>query len=399
MPDLWPVHRQDSDPGGDGMSDPKTDLAVQSGSDVDNDETSDSERKADTASNVTGGEITGGEMGINLKSLARPMEFNSDSLIQIDPRTGRQFTGLLFIGDPHLEGRVPGFRKDSYPLVVLNKVRWCLNYARDNDLVPVFLGDMFQVPRDNPNWLIVELMELIRDSVFGIYGNHDVRENHLDENDSISILIESGRYRLLDGNQPQRLMISDREVLLGGTSWGNPLPEKYDHFSLGAGGQSLCFWVTHHDIRIEGQYESGDVQPAELPGIDAVINGHIHRRLEPVTLGQTSWLTPGNISRRKRCDMNREKAPGVLRVDIDHKGWSYRYITVDHRPFDEVFHAAVEDLSDEQQESAFVEGLAQMEGLKTETGEGLHEFLEKNLGQFSTEVADEIRNLAMEVTN
>lgn len=31
----------------------------------------------------------------------------------------REVQGLLFIGDPHLEARVPGFRKDDYPQVVL----------------------------------------------------------------------------------------------------------------------------------------------------------------------------------------------------------------------------------------------------------------------------------------
>ena len=63
--------------------------------------------------------------------------------------------GLLFIGDPHLASRPPGFRKDDYPATILEKLRWCLHYAEENNLRPIFLGDLFDFPRDNANWLLV----------------------------------------------------------------------------------------------------------------------------------------------------------------------------------------------------------------------------------------------------
>ena len=46
------------------------------------------------------------------------------------------YVGLLAIGDPHLEGRQPGFRKDDYPNVILDKLAWCLEYAEANRLLP-----------------------------------------------------------------------------------------------------------------------------------------------------------------------------------------------------------------------------------------------------------------------
>ena len=51
------------------------------------------------------------------------------------------FRGLMFIGDPHLESRVPGFRCDDYPQVALKKMAWCLKFARQENLQPVLLGD------------------------------------------------------------------------------------------------------------------------------------------------------------------------------------------------------------------------------------------------------------------
>jgi hypothetical protein len=57
------------------------------------------------------------------------------------------YVGLLLIGDPHLEGRQPGFRKDDYPNVILDKLAWCLDYAAVNHLLPAILGDLFDKAR------------------------------------------------------------------------------------------------------------------------------------------------------------------------------------------------------------------------------------------------------------
>src|SRR5882757_4789520 len=106
--------------------------------------------------------------------------------------------GLLFIGDPHLSSRAPGFRKDDYPATILEKLRWSLDYARENQLRPILLGDLFDFPRDNANWLIVRLLPLLEDETLAIYGNHDCKENTLDENDTLSILVHANKIKLLD---------------------------------------------------------------------------------------------------------------------------------------------------------------------------------------------------------
>ena len=86
----------------------------------------------------------------------------------------KSYNGLFVIGDPHVEGRKPNFRCDEYPQVILDKLRWCLQYAAEQRLLPVFLGDMFEKPRDNPTWMVGQLVEMMIDSgAVGIYGNHD----------------------------------------------------------------------------------------------------------------------------------------------------------------------------------------------------------------------------------
>jgi DNA repair exonuclease SbcCD nuclease subunit len=307
-----------------------------------------------------------------------------------------QYTGLLLIGDPHLEGRQPGFRKDDYPNVIVDKLAWCLDYAATHRLLPAILGDLFDKPRDNPNWLLGRLMELLTGEVIGLYGNHDVHYNpELTEHDSLSLLIKSNRLRLVSNDAPWRGVIGGRNVIVGGSSYRQEIP---DSFSPGDAPQPLVIWLTHHDILIPG-YDEGRIKPREIPGIDMVINGHIHRRLGEIQAGATRWITPGNISRRSRSDAAREHIPSALQIDVSSSDYLLRYIEIPHRSFEEVFHEAVLETTDTAGASAFIAGLSELQSRRTATGAGLKEFLQHNLGQFEQPVAAEIMSLANEVMN
>jgi predicted phosphodiesterase len=309
----------------------------------------------------------------------------------------RGYVGLLVIGDPHLEGRQPGFRKDDYPTAILDKLAWCLDYAAVNHLLPAILGDLFDKPRDNPNWMLVRLMDLLNDEVIGLYGNHDCADPELKDHDSLSLLVKAGRLRLVSEQQPWQGVMSGRHVVIGGSSYRHPIPAQFaapdgNHTDA----EAFVIWLTHHDILIPG-YDEGRIRPCEIPGVDLVVNGHIHRRLDEVRSGRTRWLTPGNISRRSRSDASRDHVPAVLRIDCLPAGCELRYVEVPHRPFDEVFHESVLDAPAIGGESAFVAGLAELQARRTASGAGLQQFLEQNVAQFSPAVAAEIIQLAKEV--
>jgi predicted phosphodiesterase len=337
--------------------------------------------------------------------------------------------GLMFIGDPHLEARVPGFRSDNYPEVILNKLRWCLNYAKANRLQPFLLGDLFQLPQDNPNWLLSEIIECIDEPLPAIYGNHDVRENSLKANDSINILFRSGHLQLLTADSVWRGLIGNQQVVVGGTVWGSKLPKSVE---LDGTAADLVVWITHHDILIPGYEEAGRIRPRPISGIDVIVNGHIHRRLGTVVKGHTHWFTPGNISRRSRSDASKEHVPavfllrpvrkgesldGVPASDSDCSGperpqrltvqlasgnqWLAEWITVPHQPFDQVFHPHVsnDDDSAEVSGSGFIAELKELTARRTETGAGLMAYLQSNLHNYEDAVAAEVRRLAEEVIN
>jgi predicted phosphodiesterase len=330
------------------------------------------------------------------------------------------YRGLLVIGDPHLASRVPGFRKDEYPKVILRKLEWCLEYARREQLLPCLLGDVFHWPRDNANWLLGAVLDLMKYEVLAISGNHDCAENALSEDDSLSVIAKAGRLRLLDHVSTWRGTINGQPVIIGGTPWGQPLPREWR--GEGSGElRSLVFWLTHEDVRFPG-YEAGRIEPIPIPGIDVVINGHIHHARDEVTAGCTAWLNPGNIARVKRSDSARDSVPSALRIDVDPPSgpdsdsfrllwgdrrieaagpgarcWHTRRVTIPHEPFEQVFHAEVLSEPIAPGESAFVHGLAELVARRTESGAGLREFLRQNLSQLDERVALEIMNLAEEV--
>jgi predicted phosphodiesterase len=307
-----------------------------------------------------------------------------------------EYQGVLVIGDPHLEGRQPGFRKDDYPTVILEKLAWCLRYAREHRLLPAILGDLFDKPRDNPTWIICRLVELFDGEIIGLYGNHDCADPVLGDHDSLSVLVKARRLRLVTEANPWRGTMNGRAVVVGGSSYRNAIPMRFEPGDVNNPASAFVIWLTHHDVLIPG-YEDGRITPREIPGIDLVVNGHIHRRLEDVRTGRTVWINPGNISRRARADATREHVPSALRIVITERGCDQSYIDVPHRPFDEVFHEAIPDVLVDTRRSEFVTGLAELQARRTTSGVGLMEFLDANLEQFEPAVASEIQCLSREV--
>ncbi len=308
--------------------------------------------------------------------------------------------GVLCIGDPHLASRVPGYRRDDYPAVVLEKLAWCLDYARREALLPAILGDLFHLPRDNGNALVVRLMELFEGAgeILAIAGNHDVAEARLEPADTLSILVAARRVRLLDRDRPWRGVLGGREVAIGGTDWGEKIPERVDRREIGAAEDALVIWLTHHDVRFAGYEEHGRIETRELPGVDVVVNGHIHRPLEPAARGRTTWLNPGNIARVKRGDGSR-RAPAALRIEVEPGAPGFRAtaVAVPHRPYDEVFHPELAAGAETSGESTFVANMAALLAAKTGDGAGIFDFLDHNLGRYPAAVAAEVRRLAKEV--
>jgi len=248
------------------------------------------------------------------------------------------YRGLLVIGDPHIQGRQPGFRKDNYAKTILGKIRFCLEYSQKHKLLPTFLGDIFDKPRDNPTWMIGELIEMMRVwPAVGIYGNHDCADPVLSDHDSFSILVKAGCLQRVTASDFWTGDIDGRKVVVAGSSYREEIPQLFDLETVPK--QSLfdeapfVVWLTHHDIDI-GNYKNGKFGPFEMINVDLLINGHIHREAKPVRKGQTTWMNPGNIVRRSRSAHSRKKVPSVLHVTFPASGFEVQKVEIPHKPFD-----------------------------------------------------------------
>lgn len=286
------------------------------------------------------------------------------------------YSGIVFIGDPHVCASPPGFRLDDYPKSVLQKLSFCLDTAVRQKCLPIILGDLFHVPRDNPNWLLVALIEMFREICpWVLVGNHDKYEARLTRDVSLAVLDAAGVIRLLDRSGPvDSVEIDGRSVLIGASPDWTPLPKAADR-----NGYDAVIWVTHHDLAFPG-YESAKTNLREIPGVDIVINGHIHTPKSPQRVGGTLWCNPGSLTRISRSVYTQSVKP-VLTI-WKPQAADPTSVEVPHKPFDEVFpplNSTEDPLLADLDESMFIKGLENLALRKTSEGTGLRSFLEANL--------------------
>ncbi|WP_419786112.1 metallophosphoesterase [Pseudodesulfovibrio sp.] len=295
--------------------------------------------------------------------------------------------GLLLVADPHLADNPPGQRLSGYLDQVMAKLSASLDRADELGMVPVLLGDLFHWPRDNSNKMLVDLMRLFGArkgdrQVRALVGNHDKYQSRFTDDVSIAVLETSGVLRLMKEKGPQFILETPQgRVLVGASPDGTPLPKEYVREE---GDPETVIWVTHHNIRFP-EFQNKAYSIKELPGIDWVINGHIHRPQQTITKGQTTWANPGNVTRLifSRRSLEREPAAAIWTPGCTElEKW-----TVPFLPFAEVFPD--QDLPPEEQElegeSNFIKGLERLAWQRTHEGTGLKQFLEENLNRETPE--------------
>ena len=292
--------------------------------------------------------------------------------------------GLLFIADPHVAAVPPGHRLDGYKDQVLEKVRLALEHARDENLLPVFLGDLFHWPRENPNSLIVQLIGLFKKyKPWVLVGNHDKYQARLTPDCSISVLAAADAIRLIDEAGPAfRLETPTGQALICASPDGFPLPKSFDDAAVRDG--EVVLWLTHHNINFP-DFEERQVKTREISGVNMVINGHIHRPQESVRTGKTLWCNPGNISRLTFSIRSKERKPAaaIWKPGMDElEKWYIPYL-----PFEDVFpdREFADHETGPEKDSGFVQGLERLAERRTREGVGLKEFLDVNLDEETPE--------------
>lgn len=253
---------------------------------------------------------------------------------------GGEYQGLLCIGDPHLAGTAPGERIDDYTRAVVDKLSFCIDRARSEQLLPAILGDVFHAPDEAVEGSFDELAELLAGEAIGVFGNHDCTGDELAEDDALARLARTGAIRLLNRERIWRGTLGGRPAMVGGSSWGQAIPSSVTpEPRSGLPPVELVIWLTHADLRFPGEGEGG-IEPHEIPGVDLVVNGHLHTPLPPVAVGSTTWCNPGSISRYSGSETARRREPAVLRIGAGPHGLALARIALPHKPARAVFPPA-----------------------------------------------------------
>lgn len=269
----------------------------------------------------------------------------------------QKYKGFLFIGDPHIYSKTPGRRKDiSFFDTILDKISQAAKIANDNDLVPIFTGDLFHDDNEEGNDITNKMFKVLREfdtKPITIVGNHEKTEWVLSNKNLLSVLKNGGFIDVISQNGFYGIFELTNEnndvyrVALGGTPYGQPIPYDLTEF-VGLEGKSFRFdedakifeeaeerakksksrgsvalvtesakmdadetkhkeilealecqevvWLTHHDFAFENAYpKSIPLHP--IDGVGMMVNGHIHDTKKPVKVGLTACYNPGNITR------------------------------------------------------------------------------------------------------
>lgn len=223
-------------------------------------------------------------------------------------------TRLLILGDVHLSDRAPSSRTETYCQDILDKVRWCCDYAGQERLDGILaLGDVFHVKAASrtSHWLVQETAEAFHrfpGETWIVPGNHDLSQDRLDSLSSqpLGSLALAPRIHLLDG------------YLEAWGIYGIPYLDSFDEFAdrlarRPAGTRAIA---THASIFPPGDHPPYDHIPAEEiaerlePGM-AVLYGHIHSPHGAYRVGGVWFSNFGAISRGSLHEETLRRIPRV----------------------------------------------------------------------------------------
>lgn len=182
----------------------------------------------------------------------------------------KQYSGILFIGDPHVTNVSPKRRmEDEFLDVSLDKLNQGIKIADDNNLFPVCLGDLVNKPIESE--ITVPLIKALRGrELLMPTGNHDVNvrkifnnfqsENDLPFNESstiipidnsttVSILEASGCLDIVNKKEERQILLENGTLIrLLIVPYGVAIPEVYPDYQGSHDGDIVNIMVTHHDI-------------------------------------------------------------------------------------------------------------------------------------------------------
>ena len=275
----------------------------------------------------------------------------------------------MFVCDPHLTDVPPASRSGMYLEHIQSKLLFIFGEARSRGVTEIiFTGDIFH-KRTFQNYELVNRLIRFLDAwkrcfkCWSIIGNHDVSLRTLSiEGQPIDNLFASGALSYI----PPR-GINFGEVVVYGRDFRRQ--QTVDYFKASSVDYVATVMVTHANLLPTGHSFYGDfINYDKLdPGVDLLINGHLHKGYESIQVGRTMYVCPGSIARVSRDD-TRETAKCVYCEFFDGST-SFKFETLDVllTQYDDAFKETVYVTPESREKIDVDKIVAQIHGVDVET--------------------------------
>lgn len=315
---------------------------------------------------------------------------------------------LLIIGDQHLADRAPSARRDTYRQEVMDKIRFCMEYANDTGVDAVLnLGDVFHIKRSdrNSHSLVQETAQVFGMSkapVIIIPGNHDIQYDDLNTIPSqpIGTLTLHPNISILMG--------PSEEFPIFGIPYVDPTPENLqlwtDRYREAGGADDYPLIGTHQAIFPKAEEPIFDYVSAENWAHSFkskyTAYGHIHSRMKAgafYEIGGTTFCNNGAISRGSLHEETIHRDLAVTLFD-DSSDEPFTSIPIPYKPAEEVFLLETVELLKRSQTTVdtFLESLGTTE-LQFLTVEGILDEARK-VDTLPAKAIRELEDIIMNIT-
>lgn len=236
---------------------------------------------------------------------------------------------FLVSTDWHLSSITPSSRIDNFTEAAFKKVDWVLNYCKENDMVLLLVGDLFNTPTQ-PDYIKNRLKEMILSygvQVISIAGNHDLFYYNEDmlERTSLQAIVSPGVVTYLGK--------TNKVVKIGGTTivahvFGEEFPTGLDK-------DTIVLSHTFYNYGKEDKLSTTKVDVHKC-GAGWCCFGHDHNRYELEQCGESIVVRTGALTRGTSHTENRVRKICVGVIDTVTRKTEYIDIPFVHE-FKEVF--------------------------------------------------------------
>lgn len=225
---------------------------------------------------------------------------------------------FILMSDLHLVAKNPQARKDDLVEIQFEKLKFILNYAKENEAPILQAGDFFNVPR---SWAllprVIDLLKKYKVDIYCVFGQHDTYfyNEETRERTNLGILEKTGLVHILD---EEDMCFEDR-VCVYGASFGKELPD-----ILIASSEEINIGVIHAPIAERAIYPGQNYIDAKTylknnQFYDLILCGDIHRSFYLQDENKRRIVNTGPVLRKEASEYNMKFTPNFIVYDSSKK--------------------------------------------------------------------------------